>query len=182
MPNLLQLPPPPIQNESNDFVWKDWFRQLRDNLSLATWKPALEILDTSATHTLPTVDTLYIPPTPTVTDGFSYDVSTGVITVLHSGSYTFNLLLNCLPSASNKNVYFYIDADFGLGFVPRTESGRIQQLLNNTAAQILISSSNFFPKDSKIRLHLWADATVTMHTVALPGGAASVPACRLLWS
>lgn len=182
MPNLLTLPPPPIQNNTDDFIWQEWFRHLRDDLSRATWKPALEILDTTTTIDMPTVDTVYKPPTLAIADGFSYDPTTGVIGVDHPGAYTFNLLLNCLPTAANKNVYFYIDVDFGSGLSPKIYSGRIQQVVNNAPAQILVSSSNYFPANSKIRMHLWADATVALKTTSLPGGAATVPACRVLWS
>ena len=182
MPNLLQLPPPPIRDDTNDFVWQEWFRQLRDDLSRATWKPALEILDTTASVVLPTTATVYKPPTPILQDGFTYDPTTGVIYIQHAGSYTFNLLLNTMPSSTGKKVFFYIDADFGGGFSPRVYSGREQQLQNNVTSQILISSSNFFPAGSSIRMYVWAEATVELQTVALPGGSASVPACRVLWS
>src|SRR5690348_1565868 len=49
----------------------------------------LELLDTSASVTLPTTPTLYKPPTTVVAENFTYDSSTGIITFNKTGYYTF---------------------------------------------------------------------------------------------
>lgn len=179
-----KLPPPPVQDDMDQFVWQDWFKTLREAVITSNDHGSLELLQTAASTTLPTTPTVLTFPTTNFISGFSYDSGTGIITINNSDTYTFTLLLNAVPSASNKNIYFYVEVDTGSGFAKRQYSGRQQQLVNSSTSQILIASSNYFAAGSKIKPYLWADATVTLQTNDLPGtsGTVSVPAARLLWA
>lgn len=159
--------------------------QVHIHVEKNAWYPSLELLDDTATVTLPTTPTVFKIPTTTYNDGFTYAPSTGVITFNTTGTYTLSLLLNCEPSAANKNVYFYAELDTGSGWSIRRYSARQLKLVNAAQTQMLIASSNYFATGTKLRIYLWGDATVYLKTTDLPGttaGTVTIPAVRLLWA
>lgn len=146
------------------------------------WYPSFEVRNVSSSVTLPTTPTILMLPTVAYNDGFTYDAETGILTFLSSGNYTVNLLLNAEPSASNKNIYWYAEVKVGANWVPVRYSARMLRLVNATATQMLISSTNYWPVGSQVRMYLWADATVYLKSTDLPGtteGTVTLPAARL---
>lgn len=185
MPNLTKVPPVPVQNKVDNFVWMEWFREIRDSLWRASCRGTLEVLDINTSTVLPTTPTAFKPQTIVSSEYFTYDTTTGEICITEGGCFTLSLSLNAHPSASNKRVYFYATIDTGNGHQIRRYSAREQELVNSQEAQITFVSSNYFEKNTKIILYIWADATVTLKTTDLPGttaGTATVPAARLLWA
>lgn len=146
----------------------------------------IEVMDTTATQTLPTTPTVIKPPTVVTSNGISYNPTTGEFTILNGGSFSFTMMLNAKPSASNKTVYFYSSVDDGSGYVIRRYSGRSAVLSNTVDIQTLFSSSRYFAKGEKIKFYVWGDsATITLDTVDIPGttpGTVTIPAVRILFA
>lgn len=146
------------------------------------WYGFMNISNLTASTTLPTVDTILKPPNSNGY-GMSYDSSLGEITFLKNGSYNFHYQINAIPSASNKNMYFYVEENIGSGWTPIATSGRLLRLPNTVETQLTYSSCRFYSVGSKIRVHLYSDATVNINTSSLPGttpGTVLIPAFRLL--
>jgi hypothetical protein len=146
------------------------------------WYASLELLQTTSGITLPTTPTVFTFATIHYNDGFSYNTSTGEITVNTTGTYSFTLTINASPSASNKKVYFYYSLDTGSGYVIDRYSARYQEVINNTPNQIVITTSAYYAIGTKIKFYLWGDATITLNSVDLPGttaGTVTSPAARL---
>lgn len=145
---------------------------------------SLEVLDTSASVSLPTTPTVFKPPTTVSSNGITYDSSTGIVTFTKAGSYTFLLLLNAQASASNKNVFFYAEVDTGSGFSIRRYSARQHELLNASTQQLTFASANQWDVGHRFRLSVWCDSSsVTLKSVDVPGttaGTVTLPATRLL--
>lgn len=146
----------------------------------------LELLDTTASVAVPTTPTIYKLPTIQISSGINYDSSTGVITFVNGGTYSFTLLLNAITSTSNKTLYFYAeDASTGT-FAPRRYSARSALLKSSINEQTIFTSANYFPKGTQLRLYLWADsATFTLNTIDVPGttaGTVTIPAARLMFA
>ena len=149
------------------------------------WYPSLELLNTGSGIALPTVPTVFVFPTVHYNDGFTYSTSTGEFTFNVSGTYTFNLTINPTPSAANKKVYFYTSIDTGAGFVIDRYSSRYEELNNGVPSQMIITTSSYYAIGTKVRFYLWADATVTLNSVNLPGttpGTVTSPAARITWA
>jgi hypothetical protein len=146
------------------------------------WYPSLEVVDTRSGIVLPTTPTVFAMNTSVYNNGFTYNSTTGEFLFLESGTFTFNLMINATASASNKQVNYYAEFDTGAGYVIQQYSGRRQELINNTPIQLVIASSRYIAVNTKARFYLWADATVTLNSVNLPGttaGTVVVPAARL---
>lgn len=133
------------------------------------WYPSFRALNTTASVALPITPTLFALPTVVVNDGFTYNTTTGEMTLNVSGTYTLFMTLNCSPSASNKKIYAYFEYDVGGGWTIDRYSARAQELFNNTTEQLTLSESSYFVAGTKIRFYIWADATVTLTSVDLPG-------------
>lgn len=145
------------------------------------WFPSLQLLHLANT-VLPTVPTLFKPLTTQYNDGFTYSSATGEITFLQSGSYSLSMQVNAIPSASNRSMYFYLEKNTGSGWVPDRYTARLHELINNYAAQVVFTDSEYFSIGTKIRLVMWAMATVTLTSTDLPGttaGTVTLPAFRL---
>lgn len=133
------------------------------------WYPSLQLLETSASTALPTTPTVYKLSTVSLAQGFSYNTSTGVITVNTNGTYTMTLVINANPSAANKKVYAYMEVNTGSGWVIDRYAARQKELANGTVEQITMTNSGYFATGTQIRFYLWGDATVTLTTVDVPG-------------
>lgn len=145
------------------------------------WFPSLDLIDSAASITLPTTPTIYKPATTLKAEGFTYNATTGVATVDVSGTYTITMAYHATPSASNKNIYSYFEIDTGSGFAAAPYSGLITTLINNAQAQVQATTSGYFAVGTQIRAYIWADATVTLNTINMPGttpGTVVVPAFR----
>ena len=145
------------------------------------WFPSLSLLQLTNTI-LPTIPTVFKPQVTQYNEGFNYSSVTGEIEFIQSGSYSLSLQLNALPSASNKNMYFYVEKNTGFGWIIDRYSARTHELINNYAAQVVSTDSEYFTTGTKIRVYLWAMATVTLLSSDLPGtvaGTATLPAFRL---
>ena len=143
-----------------------------------------DVITTTASVTLPTTPTVLKPVTTVSNNGITYDSSTGIYTFTNGGSYSFHLAVNATPSAANKKVYFYAEEDTGGGFVIRRYSARAQELTNSYEEQLVFDGSIHMAPGTKTRHYVWADATVTLNTVDLPGttaGTVTVPAIRCAW-
>ena len=133
------------------------------------WFPSLQLLDATASAALPTTPTVFALPTVSLAQGFSYNTSTGVITVDTNGTYTMTLTINASPSAANKKVYAYLEEDTGSGWVINRYAARQIELANGTVEQINMIMSAYMATGTKIRFYLWGDATVTLTSVDVPG-------------
>ena len=147
------------------------------------WFPNAEIRDTSSSITLPTTPTIFKASSAVTVQGFTYDLSTGVLTVGESGSYAIAIQFNAQPSASNKNVYFYAEdsTDGGSTWNVTRYSGRELQLPNSVETQVNINAARYYATGTKLRFYIWGDATVYLKTSDLPGttpGTVTKPAYR----
>ena len=145
------------------------------------WAPSVELLDTPASFALPTTPTVYKAAITAYNDGFQYDSSTGILTILNSASYAVSITFNAIPSASNKKIYFYAEVDVGNGWQILQYSAKQLELINQQETQLVITAAKYFPKNSKIRFYIWGDATITLKTSDLPGttpGTVTLPAYR----
>jgi len=150
-------------------------------VSKKPWYPSLELVH-PATLALPTVPTVFKPSTTLYNDGFIYSSTTGEIEFLVSSSYSTAMQFNALPSASNKYMNFYVELNQGVGWAPLLYSGRRHELINNYSEQVVFSSNEYFKVGTRLRIQLWADATVTLVTSDLAGttpGTVKLPAFRL---
>ena len=148
------------------------------------WFPNGEIRLTAASTALPTTPTIFTAPSVITQQGISYDNATGVLTINTSGSYTLSHTFNCLPSAANKKIYFYVEesTDGGSTWNIATYTARQLELINGTETQLLIVGSRYYAMGTKVRYYLWGDSTVSLVTSNLPGttpGTVILPAYRL---
>lgn len=149
------------------------------------WFPYCEIRDTSASITLPTTPTVFKPSTTVVADGFSYDNTTGILTINDSSAYSVAIQFNAQPSASNKNIYFYAESsdDGGSTWTITRYSGRQLELVNSVETQVQVNATRYYSTGTKLRFYIWGDATVTLKTSDLTGttpGTVTKPAYRFL--
>lgn len=149
------------------------------------WFPYVEIRDTSASIVLPTTPTVFKPSTTVASDGFSYDNTTGILTINESSSYAITIQFNAEPSASNKNIYFYAESseDGGSTWTITRYSGRQLELENAAETQVQVNAARYYSTGTKLRFYIWGDATVTLKTTDLPGttaGTVTKPAYRFL--
>jgi len=146
---------------------------------------SLEIIDTTATRTLATTPTLFTVPTVVSTNGITYNTGTGEFVFTHGGTYMFTCMLNANPTG-NRTVYFYAQIDTGSGYAIRRYSARSARLTNTIVEQTLFSSTNYWPKGSKLKLYVWSDAaSVALNTVDVPGttaGNVTIPAVRIMFA
>lgn len=146
------------------------------------WFPHFQLLEPSASITLPTTPTVFKPSVVVVNDGFSYNTSTGEITFNESGNFTFTLQFNALPSASNKNIYFYAEEYYdGVWTIGRYTARQIR-LVNSVEDQVQITAARYIPVGYKFRFYIWGDSTVYLKSTDLPGitpGTVTLPAFRL---
>ena len=143
----------------------------------------LEVIDTAATTNLPTTPTVFKPTTTVESSGITYDSSTGEIVFTNGGTYMFMLFLNAQATAANKYIYFYGELNTGSGYAIRQYSARSNLLKTTADEQVLFSSTNYFPKGTKLKIYLWGDATVHIDTHDVPGttpGTVTIPAARML--
>ena len=147
---------------------------------------SLEVLNTAATTACPTTPTVLTPSTTVISNGITYNSSTGEIVFTNGGSYALTLMLNATTTSSNKNIYFYAEVDTGSGYAIRRYSARSAEITNSITQQYLFASSNYFAKGTKIKLYVWgSDTGINFVSTDLPGttpGTATVPAVRLMWS
>lgn len=148
----------------------------------AEWFPNLQLLDTSASTELPTTPTVIKPSTVAVNDGFTYSPITGEITFNESQNYTLTIQFNALPSASNKNIYFYAEEYYAGAWTISRYTARQVRLVNQIQDQVQITATRYVKTGTKYRFYIWADATVNLVTTDLPGttpGTVTLPAIRL---
>ena len=147
---------------------------------------SLEVLNTAATTACPTTPTVLTPSTTVISNGITYNSSTGEIVFTNGGSYALTLMLNATTASANKFIYFYAEVDTGSGYAIRRYSARDAEITNSVTQQYLFTSSNYFPKGTKLKLYLWGSASgINFVSTDLPGttpGTATVPAVRLMWS
>ena len=147
------------------------------------WFPSIEIIDTATSTALPTTPTIFKPSTIAYNDGFSYDSATGEISINTNASYSINITFNAMPSASNKNIYFYVEEFNGSTWSIKQYSGRQLRLPNQEETIVGINASRYYVKGTRLRFYIWGDATVDLHTTNLPGttpGTVLTPAYRFL--
>lgn len=154
------------------------------HISKKAWFPSLELVEPSASITLPTTATVFSPAGMTVVynDGFSYDIATGVITINQSGPYSFSITFNAFPPSSNKQIYFYAEAQpAGGSWTPIVYSGKQLELPNATETQVLVTASKYFATGSKLRFYIWGSAVNVLLKTSYLDGLTNVykPAFRL---
>lgn len=146
------------------------------------WFPSLQLLSANTTITLPTTPAVFKPSTVIYNDGFIYDSSTGEITFLESSNYAFTIQFNAYPSASNKNIYFYVDEFDGTNWVIGRYTARQIRLVNQVEDQVQVTAARYFKVGNKLRFNIWGDATIQLRSTDLPGttpGTVTLPAFRL---
>lgn len=142
----------------------------------------MQLLSLATPITLPTNPTIFKPIDIIYNDGFSYDNTTGEITFLESSNYTFIIQFNAYPSASNKNIYFYIEEFDGSTWSIGRYTARQIKLVNQVEEQVQVTAARYFKVNNKIRFIIWGDATVQLRSTDLPGtnpGTVTLPAFRL---
>ena len=143
-----------------------------------------DVMTTTSGIDLPTTPTIIKPATTVSSGGITYDSATGEYTMVNGGTYSLNISLNATPSASNKVIYFYAEEDTGSGWQIKRYSARQRRLNVSLEEQTVFSASIYFNPGTKTRHYIWADATVTLNSVDLPGttpGTVTVPALRVSW-
>ena len=147
--------------------------------------PHCAVLDSTASITLPTTPSVYKAPTVSSYEDITYDTGTGVFTFPNTDVYHLSLLLNAQPSANNKNIYFYAEANTGAGWVIQQYSAREKTLASSSATeQIVITTEVKYVAGTQIRFYVWGDATMYLKTTDLPGttaGTVTLAASRILW-
>lgn len=121
----------------------------------------MEIVDASASITLPTTDSIFIPPSVTTVfaNEISYDSATGIIYITHASTYSFSITFNVTPPSSNKTMYFYAEAmPLGGSWTPIEYSGKQLELPNAAETQVLVTASKYYGDSSKLRFHVWGNA------------------------
>lgn len=146
----------------------------------------IELLSTTASTAVPTTPTLLKPATTVVNNGITYDSSTGEITFVNGGTFTFSFSINARSTTSNKKLYFYAEDNTGSGWNTRRYSARDTLLKSSSTEQIVFGSANYFPAGTKLRLYLWGETTgMTLETADVPGttaGTVTIPAIRLMFA
>ena len=143
-----------------------------------------DVQTTTSGIALPTTPTIIKPVTTVTSNGITYDSSTGIYTMVNGGTYSLNITLNATPSASNKVIYFYAEEDTGSGWQIKRYSARQRRLNVSLEEQTVFTASIFFNPGTKTRHYIWADATVTLNSVDVPGttaGTVTIPALRVSW-
>jgi len=174
---------PNFEVEIGTVIFPDLHGKVLIQINKHEWHPSLELLHPAATTTLPTVPTVFKPSMVAYNNGFQYDSSTGEILIENSGSYGITIQFNAVPSASNKNVYFYAEEDTGSGWQPKRYSGRRLELVNAQETQLVITADRYFPKGTRMRHVLYAESTVQLKSTDLPGtpaGTVTLPAFRFM--
>lgn len=147
------------------------------------WFPSIELLEDRTDIVLPTVPTVFKPHVQSYNDGFTYDISTGELTVNNSASYGVSIQINAIPSSSNKYVYFYVEEDTGSGWQIKRYSARKMELINAQESELLVNADRYYAIGTKLRFVLWGDSTITLRSTDLPGttpGTVTLPAYRFL--
>lgn len=153
------------------------------NVDKKEWHPSLTVVDDRTSVPLPVIPTIYTGGTVLISDGFSYDPLNGEVFISTSGSFGFTILLNAVPSSSNKNIYFYVEEDTGSGWNPGKYTGRTLRLPNAQETELIVTANRYYRKGSKLRFYIWGDADVSLVSTNLPGtipGTVVQPAGRLL--
>lgn len=150
------------------------------------WHPSVILIDTAANIALPTVPTVFKPSTVNYNDGFIYDPLTGVLEFTQSSSYAISIQFNAIPSASNKNLYFYAEEQplNGAWTIGRYTARKLE-LVNAQETQLTISAAKYYPIGTKLRFYIYGDSTVSLRTTDLPGttpGTVTLPAFRLMFA
>ena len=136
---------------------------------------------------LPTTPTIFNPAvTVDRTDGITINTSTGEVTFVNGGTYNMQLTFNASTGSGVRRIYLYGEADTGGGYQILRYSARSHELIPSTEDQVLFTSTNFFPKGTKLRLYVWSSSgTITLNSTNVPGttpGTVTIPAYRMLWS
>jgi len=146
------------------------------------WFPSLELLETGSLVVLPLTPTVFKPSVVAYNDGFGYDPLTGILTTTVSSDYALSIVFNAIPPAANKNIYFYTEVDKGDGWVIDRYSARNLTLANQVETEVVISSNNYYPLNTKLRYYIWGDSDISLRSTDLSGttaGTVTVPAFRL---
>lgn len=150
------------------------------------WHPSVILLDPSASITLPTTPTVFKPSTTNYNDGFIYDSATGILELTQSSSYAVSIQFNAIPSASNKNLYFYVEEQpLNGSWTIGKYTARKLELVNAQETQLTITAARYYPVGTKIRFYIWSDSTVNLVSTDLPGtapGTVTLPAFRLMFA
>lgn len=147
------------------------------------WFPFIELLHIAASTNLPLTPAIFKPQTLVRADGINYSTITGEIEVTRNGVYGISLQINAEPSASNKNIYFYVE-DWNIETLQweiKQYSARLLRLPNAQETQLTIVANRYYPAGHKHRLYLWGDDTVALKTTDIPGttpGTVTLPAFR----
>lgn len=150
-------------------------------------KSYLEAYDRSASIAITTTPTLlkpssYLPP---VTDGISYDPTTGVFTFLYAGTYSLSISLNITTSSGNQYVYVYAQKNVGAGWVNTPNSGKDYDLVNGQTVQYVNPQSVYRQAGEQTRYYIYSNGNnSSLVTQTLPGVSPTVyvPAIRIQYA
>lgn len=145
----------------------------------------LDVYNTVASVGTPSTPTVLTASTINVQNNIGFDTATGIITLNQTGAYQFLFMLNAFPIAVT-TMFYGAEVDTGSGFAALPFSGRQESVNLNINGQLIFFSLNNFNAGTRARVYVWAsNATTTFQTTslsALPGGAVSVPATRIMIS
>ena len=157
-----------------------------DNTEQTTaWNPSyIEAFDRTTSTAIPTTPTLLIPNSflPPVSEGITYNTSTGVFTFQYEGVYSLGISLNIRGTNAGQTVYVYAQRNVGAGWVNNTNSGKAYKLFNNTDTQFVNAQSVYRSAGEQTRYYIYASGSgPTLETQTLPGvtPAVYVPAIRI---
>jgi hypothetical protein len=144
---------------------------------------SIDVVDTTASIAIPTTPTVFTAPTIQSQQNIEFDTSTGIVTILKTGTYQTIVLLNIFDSVLT-SVFYGVEVDAGGGFVAVLNSGRQININVNINGQIIFTEVVSLTAGTRVRVYVWAsNGSGTYQTTtptALPGGAIQVPAKRIL--
>ena len=149
------------------------------------WNPSyIEAFDRTASIAIPTTPTLLIPNSflPPVSEGITYNTSTGVFTFQYEGVYSLGISLNIRGTNAGQTVYVYAQRNVGAGWVNNTNSGKAYKLTNNVDIQFVNAQSVYRAAGEQTRYYIYANNSgPTLETQTLPGVTPTVyvPAIRI---
>jgi len=147
----------------------------------------IEAYDRSTSIAIPVTPTLLAPANflPPVSNGITYDPTTGVFTFLYAGTYTLSISLNITTTAGNQIAYVYAQNNTGAGWTNTTNSGKEYQLVNGQTVQYTNSQSVYRTAGQQIRYYIYSNNNKSsLVTQTLPGVSPTVyvPAIRIQYA
>jgi len=159
-----------------------------DTATLAGYASSyIEAYDRSVSIAINNTPTLLTPTSflPPLSQGITYDTTTGVFTFKYAGNYSLAISLNITASTSNQYVYLYAQKNTGSGWVNNANSGKTYELKNGLVVQFVSPQAVYRQAGEQTRYYIYSNGTTSsLVTQTLPGVTPTVyvPAIRIQYS